>query len=655
MTSYDLFVPGRLCLAGEHSDWAASYREVSAHATVGSALVVALNQGIQAQVSRSSDLSLYSPLASTLRVSREHLLNVAQSDSPWRYAVAVSYVIHRRFAVPEAVCIRVIQETLPPRKGLSSSAAICVLVARAYNIVYGLSFTEAGEMEIAYQGERLTGSACGRMDQIVAIGSGRAAHMTFDGEYVSHRVLPNPKAPIHIVVAQVGTKDTAEILRGLHKAYPNADTAEKIRLQKALGAENLSMIQTMNQAIGRGDAIMLGRLMTKAQAIFDNAAIPFCPEQLTAPNLHRILQDADVLPLVYGGKGVGSQGDGSVQFVAKSNDAAKVLLSILSNKLKTEPFIVTVGKLDSADIGTEPFAYPQRPLSKQIKLQTAVIPAAGFGTRLYPASKSIRPKALLPIIDSDGFAKPLLLHLVEQCAKAQIQRIAIVVSPGEQEDRVRDVFKPVSRDLYKALKPHMRQYADRIVNLGKLVQIDTQPNPRGFGHAVSCASVAQDEPFLLLLGDVAFDPGNSKKSCIQQILEAYDENPSRTVVGVTHVAICEAGAYGVVKTAGEIRTNGERTAIEKMIEKPDAEVAKSLSFNDVCNIILGPYAFTPKLMKLLHENVEANQSMDGEIQLTPTMTAVLEEEGMDAILLDGSAYDTGNPVDYRNTISRLGV
>ncbi|CAN8067992.1 unnamed protein product [Agarophyton chilense] len=355
MSSFDLFVPGRLCLAGEHSDWAAAYRGTSPHITIGSALVVALNQGLYASVSRSSILSLSSPLASTITVPFEQLLKVAQSDSVWRYAAAVAYIIHTRFNVPDAVRIRIVRETLPPRKGLSSSAAVCVLVARAYNFTYGLSLTEAGEMEIAYQGERLTGSACGRMDQIVAIGAGRTAHMIFDGEHVSHKVLPHSETLIHVVIAQVGTKDTSEILRGLHKAYPSPDTEDKIRLQQALGTKNLRILRAMTQAIGNGDAQMLGHLMTVAQATFDNAAIPFCPKQLTAPNLHRVLQDADVLPLVYGGKGVGSQGDGAVQFVAKNNEAAQLLVSVLSDKLKTDPFVDSV-----PDCIQHPKAFVQR-------------------------------------------------------------------------------------------------------------------------------------------------------------------------------------------------------------------------------------------------------------------------------------------------------
>ena len=124
-------------------------------------------------------------------------------------------------------------------------------------------------------------------------------------------------------------------------------------------------------------------------------------------------------------------------------------------------------------------------------IRTAIIAAAGFGTRLYPASRSIRPKSLMPIIDADGFVKPLLLHLVEQCIDCGISQIVIVVGPGDQEERFRQVFYPVEKDLFNALKPGMRSYAERIASFAKHITIVVQRSPEGFGHAVTHAG-----PFL---------------------------------------------------------------------------------------------------------------------------------------------------------------
>ncbi|PXF42245.1 UTP--glucose-1-phosphate uridylyltransferase [Gracilariopsis chorda] len=651
MPALNLFVPGRLCLAGEHSDWAATYVGRSVHVTPGAALVVALQQGLYAQVAPSPFLSLTSPLASHIELAPGQLLENARSDSPWRYASAVAHLIHQRFRIPRAVSIIIHSETLLPSKGLSSSAAVCVLVARAYNRIYQLALTEEGEMELAYQGERLTGSACGRMDQIVAITSGRVACMHFDGDYVSHTVLPPPAKPIYIVVAQVGVKDTATILTALHRAYPNADTEQKQRLQHALGANNLRLIKEMQRALADGDPCALGLLMTTAQRCFDHAAIPFCPEQLTSPKLHCILKDPDVLPLVYGGKGVGSQGDGAVQFVAKSKEKAHLLCKMLMAKLSTQSFVVTVG--------TEPEQHSHSTATQTESIdntiRTAVIPAAGFGTRLFPASRIIRPKALFPVVDTDGFVKPLLLHLTEQCSQASLSKAVIVVSPGEQQQRVRDLFSPVPKDLYAALKPHMREYADRIRALGEIVEIAIQREPRGFGHAVSCAPLKSGEPFLLLLGDVVFQSEKSAPSCLQQVLNAFRETTSTSVIGVTQVPVSEAGAYGVVKTVEELTNERRRCRIESIVEKPSAEEAEKLSSEGMCSIVLGPYAFTPSFWEALERDIAEEKTLNGEIQLTPSMCSLLEVEGMDALLLEGHSYDTGNATDYRRTFGAFGV
>jgi galactokinase len=115
--------------------------------------------------------------------------------------------------------------TLPAEKGLSSSAAVCVLTARAFSLLYDLKLTIRGEMEYAYQGEILTPSQCGRMDQGCAYGS-RPILMTYDGEHldVEEMSVP-PGASLHYVLVDLqGEKSTTVILEGLQSGYPEAKT-----------------------------------------------------------------------------------------------------------------------------------------------------------------------------------------------------------------------------------------------------------------------------------------------------------------------------------------------------------------------------------------------------------------------------------------------
>lgn len=179
----ELFVSGRVCLLGEHSDWAGGFRSVNPEVGKGRCLVVGTLEGLHACASkgdaptlrmtstdnaggrRSIELPLDDP-AALLKTAAEggfwsHVAGTVHAlvgDSSSRHAAAVAAAGH-------GLVIDNHRTTLPVKKGLSSSAAVCVLVARAFSSVYGLSCSSREEMEIAYRGERTTPSRCGRMDQ----------------------------------------------------------------------------------------------------------------------------------------------------------------------------------------------------------------------------------------------------------------------------------------------------------------------------------------------------------------------------------------------------------------------------------------------------------------------------------------------------------
>src|SRR5690606_28274924 len=131
-----------------------------------------------------------------------------------------------------------------------------------------------------------------------------------------------------------------------------------------------------------------------------------CPEELTAPVLHRVLDYEPLKPHIYGGKGVGSQGDGSAQFIARSAADQKAVMEILERDLG----------LSALELTLEPLP----------RVRKAVIPAAGFGTRLFPATKATK-KEMFPIIDRDGIAKPAILLIVEEALNAGIEEVIIIV------------------------------------------------------------------------------------------------------------------------------------------------------------------------------------------------------------------------------------
>ncbi len=178
-----IFVPGRICLFGEHSDWAGGYRRINADIEKGYTLICGTNQGIHAEVephptalvltSTTPDGTIVGP--TEIPLEPRALLEEAQRGGFFSYAAGVAYQVLTHYRV-RGLVIHNTRTDLPIKKGLSSSAAICVLTARAFNRVYDLRLTIRGEMELAYQGEITTPSRCGRMDQGCAFGDRADRH-----------------------------------------------------------------------------------------------------------------------------------------------------------------------------------------------------------------------------------------------------------------------------------------------------------------------------------------------------------------------------------------------------------------------------------------------------------------------------------------------
>ncbi len=294
------------------------------------------------------------------------LLEEAQKGGFWSYIAGVAYQVLTNYHV-RGLVINNYKTDLPVKKGLSSSAAICVLAARAFNRIYDLKLTIRGEMELAYMGEITTPSRCGRMDQGCAFGN-RPVLMIFDGDRLDTIEL-QVEDEMHFVVVDLGAeKDTMEILNRLNRCYPFAENDLERGVQELLGPINKRVTQQAVDLLTNSQGEKLGKLMGEAQTFFDRYATPVCPEELTSPVLHKVLEHPPLQPHIWGGKGVGSQGDGTAQFIAKSLADQQAVIEILER-----------------DLGMECLELTLRP-GQQVR--KAVIPAAGFGTRLFPGNES---------------------------------------------------------------------------------------------------------------------------------------------------------------------------------------------------------------------------------------------------------------------------
>ncbi len=632
-----IFVPGRVCLFGEHSDWAGGHRRINSEIEKGYTLLTGTNQGIYADVEphpTSLVLSSTSPGGERngpyeIPMEPKALMEEAQKGGFWSYIAGVAYQVLTHYHV-RGLVIDNYKTDLPMKKGLSSSAAICVLTARAFNRVYDLKMTTRGEMELAYQGEITTPSRCGRMDQGCAFGS-RPILMTYDSDRIDVKEL-RVKEDLHLVLVDLGGhKDTVEILARLNRAYPFAENEIERGVQELLGPINKQIVSQAIDALEQSDAQQLGALMIKAQERFDQYAIPACPEELTAPLLHRVLNYEPIKRHIWGGKGVGSQGDGTAQFIARSASDQQSLVEIVERELKMSclPLTIRAGQ----------------------KVRKAVIPAAGFGTRLFPASKATK-KELFPIVDRDGIAKPVILLLVEEALSAGIEEIIIIVQDQDLPDFQAFFQEQVTIENYNKLPRHFQAYAQRILEIGRRISFVTQTTQEGFGHAVYCARRAVgEEPFLLMLGDHLYR-STGELSCAQQLVAAYDQHRISTL-GLRGTLEAQLANFG---TATGIWLEENRLlSISEFAEKPTVDYARTnlrvpgMPEGEYLTVF-GQYIVKPLLFDFLEEHINNNVRERGEFQLTSALDRLRKEDGFLGLMVEGQRYDIGLPEYYLDTL-----
>ena len=557
------------------------------------------------------------------------LLEEAQKGGYWSYIAGVAYQVLTNYHV-HGLVIDNYKTDLPIKKGLSSSAAISVLAARAFNRVYDLKLTTRGEMELAYQGEITTPSRCGRMDQGCAFGN-RPVLMTFDGERLETTALQVNQPLYFVIVDMQAKKDTMEILNRLNRCYPYAENEVERGVQELLGPINKRLVNQSMDALRDSDARRLGALMTEAQDFFDCYATPACPEELTSPVLHRVLGYEPLKPHILGGKGVGSQGDGTAQFICRTETDQQAVIQILERDLHLPALKMTI--------------------TPQQKIRKAVIPAAGFGTRLFPATKATK-KELFPIVDRDGIAKPAILVIVEEALEAGIEEVIIVVQKNDLDD-FRFLFtEQISIENYNKLSPQSQEYSRRLLEMGRHVTFVIQTAQEGFGHAVYCAREAVgDEPFLLMLGDHIYR-STSETTCAGQLLEAYQRH-GQSLVGMRRTPEDQIGSFGTV--TGVWLEGESLLGISAFAEKPTPDYARTNlrvpGFPEGEYLTLfGQYIVKPKLFDFLNEHIENNVREHGEFQLTSTLDRLRQEDGFMGLVMDGKRFDIGRPEEYLETL-----
>ena len=289
------------------------------------------------------------------------------------------------------------------------------------------------------------------------------------------------------------------------------------------------------------------------------------------------------------------------------------------------------------------------------RIQKAVIPIAGYGTRLFPATKAV-PKALFPIIAQDGFAKPIIQLIIEEALTAGVEEVCLVAQP-QQVDPIADYFSGTVAAAIRE-KAELAAQADRLEEIGERLHFAIQAEPKGFGHAIYCArDFAAGEPVIVLLGDHLYI-SESGASCAKQLVDVYVEvGQSVTSLDLCHES--ELSLNGVVH--GNPSVESPRLyALAQISEKPTIEYAQEhLRVEGIseqqylCNF--GIDLLTPLLFDILDYNYKHQVLTHGEIQLRDAMTEMIRREGMYGYRVAGKRYDTGNPQELLRTVNAFGL
>lgn len=268
-----------------------------------------------------------------------------------------------------------------------------------------------------------------------------------------------------------------------------------------------------------------------------------------------------------------------------------------------------------------------------MQIRTAVITAAGFGTRFLPVSKAI-PKEMLALVD-----KPVIQYAVDQAVAAGIERIILITSEGKEAMEAYFHVLPKLEDaLTKRNSPKLAE-VQRVSRMAEIIPV-IQAEPLGLGHAVLCAKEAVgNEPFIVYLPDEIL---LGEPSATQQMLDSF-QRLGTSVIGVKQVPREDVGRYGVA--AGDPVSETE-LRLTHTVEKPDpAEAPSDLA-------IFGPYVFTPAIFDCL-ESITTGAV--GELQLTDGIDMLANREPVHACRLNVQRYDAGTPLGLIQTNVELAL
>jgi UTP--glucose-1-phosphate uridylyltransferase len=277
------------------------------------------------------------------------------------------------------------------------------------------------------------------------------------------------------------------------------------------------------------------------------------------------------------------------------------------------------------------------------KIKKAVIPVAGLGTRMLPATKAI-PKELLPVYD-----RPIIEHVVKEAIAGGVTEIILVTRSGKEAiENHFDAHYELEHRLEKKGKETILGTVKNVVPEGIKISSVRQSDALGLGHAVLCAKhLLNNEPFAVLLPDVLVldQELRDKNYSFAQLVKAWDETGAGQVM-VERVNSEVVESYGIADLGDLMLEPFKSVALKGLVEKPSPDHAPS-------NLaVLGRYVLPPKVLELL-ENTTTG--VGGEIQLTDALDELLKLEGLNALETDAEIHDCGNKQGFLGANLAVGM
>ena len=268
------------------------------------------------------------------------------------------------------------------------------------------------------------------------------------------------------------------------------------------------------------------------------------------------------------------------------------------------------------------------------QVKKAVIPVAGLGTRMLPATKAI-PKEMLPVVD-----KPLIQYVVSECVKAGIKEIVLVTHASKNSiENHFDTSFELEATLEKRVKRQLLEDVQSICPKDVTIMHVRQGVANGLGHAILCARpLIGDAPCAVVLPDVIIDDAASdpKKDNLADMVAKFNTTRVSQVM-VEQVPKEDVTKFGIVDLDGASLNQGESAKIHQMVEKPSLEEAPS----DLA--VVGRYVLSERIWDLLEYTPPG---AGDEIQLTDAIAALMKLEQVDAYYMKGKSHDCGSKLGY---------